>query len=352
MPATPTYYFILPDIDRPIGGVNVLLRYIDVLNAAGYQVAPLYGSAYQDYEFAPCSSKSFYSDDLRALTRKSMGRRAKLAALPTDLAVLRQNPVNAPLRRKPSDVYIIPEYLYPELFDLFSEARRVLAVQDVFGFFRSFTRDAAQGRSVIGEFDAIFTTSAASHRAVQSMVDVDDYRLTLSVERPGLHYRQAKKLQIAYMPRKRRVDAKIIVSALKNRADMEDVTFLAIENVTENELLSILGESLMFMSFSSQEGFGLPPAEALSAGCLVVGYTGVGGDEYLTPDVAFPIQDSDIVTFIETVQAVIREYKVNPQRLDRMRKTASKQILEAYNVEDAEANLLKAWADIHQQLAV
>ena len=183
------------------------------------------------------------------------------------------------------------------------------------------------------------------------MVDVDTHRLTLSVERPGLHYRQDKKLQIAYMPRKRRQDAKIIVSALKSRADMADVTFLAIENVTEDALQSILGESLMFMSFSSQEGFGLPPAEALSAGCLVVGYTGVGGDEYLTPDVAFPIQDSDIVTFIETVQAVIGEYKADPTRLDKMRKTASEFILGKYNAADAQANLLKAWAEIHQKLA-
>ena len=350
MSDAPTYYFILPDIDRPIGGVNVLLHYIDMLNAAGYRAAPLYGSAHQSYKFAPCSARSFYSDALRATTRKSMGRRAKLAALPADLVVLGQNPVNAPLQRKPSDVYIIPEYLYPELFDLFPEARRILAVQDVFGFFRSFTRDTARERPAIGRFDAIFTTSEASHRAVQSVVEGAPYRLTLSVERPGLHYRQDKKLQIAYMPRKRKDDAKIIVNALKNRADMADVTFLAIENVAEDALQSILGESLMSRSGGSQEGFGLPPAEALSAGCLVVGYTGVGGDEYFTSDVAFPIQDSDLVTFIETVRAVIGEYKADPTRLDRMRKAASAQILEKYNAAQAETNLLTAWAGIHQQL--
>ena len=58
----------------------------------------------------------------------------------------------------------------------------------------------------------------------------------------------------------------------------------------------------------------------------------------------------DLVTFIETVRAVIGEYKADPTRLDRMRKAASAQILEKYNAAQAETNLLTAWAGIHQQL--
>lgn len=277
MTEEPTYYFILPEVERPVGGVNVLLQYIDILNAEGYRAAPLYGSAYYQYKYATCATQGFYLSDLETLARRSLGRRAKLTNLATGKTPFGQSRINAPLQRKASDVYVMPEYGYPELFEVFEGARRILAVQDVFGFLRAFTRDTLSIKRVIDRFDAAFTTSAACYRAVNCMTDTNCHRLTLNLERPGLAYRQDKKLQIAYMPRKRAEEVEIVVNALKNRAEMADVFFTAIENVSEYEGFDILGDSLIFLSFSSKEGFGLPPAEAMAAGCLVVGYTGVGG---------------------------------------------------------------------------
>lgn len=74
-----------------------------------------------------------------------------------------------------------------------------------------------------------------------------------------------------------------------------------------------------------------------------------GGDEYFTSDIAFPINDSDIISFIETVEAIVVEYKENPKHLDKLRKKASQRILEMYNAADARSNLLDVWGKIHQQ---
>ena len=43
----------------------------------------------------------------------------------------------------------------------------------------------------------------------------------------------------------------------------------------------------IFLTFSNQEGFGLPPVEAMACGCLVVGYHGHGGKEFLKPEWSF-----------------------------------------------------------------
>lgn len=346
----PTYYFVLPDIARPVGGVNVLMQYIDILNAEGYRAAPLYKSPYYRYKYASCAAQGVYSKDLQRLARQSLGRRARAADLFRGIGSFGQPRINTPLQRKSSDVFILPEYGYPELFGLFSDARTILAVQGVFLFLRAFQREPVQSKLIAEQFDAIFTTSDASQKAVQSLANIASHNLRLSVEKDGLNFQQKKKLQIAYMPRRRGEEVDIVVSALKARSGMADVSFVAIENMPGDAVVDVLSESLLFLSFSYREGFGLPPAEAMAAGCIVVGYTGVGGDEYFTRDIAFPINDSDLVSFIDTVQSLVVEYQENPERLDKMRKKASKHILETYNAADARSNLLRVWAEIHQRL--
>jgi glycosyltransferase involved in cell wall biosynthesis len=41
-----------------------------------------------------------------------------------------------------------------------------------------------------------------------------------------------------------------------------------------------LKESLLFLSFVNGEGLGLLAVEAMSCGCVVVGYDGMGGKEF------------------------------------------------------------------------
>ena len=42
-------------------------------------------------------------------------------------------------------------------------------------------------------------------------------------------------------------------------------------------MIAALQSSLVFLSFSKREGFGLPVAEAMACGCAVVGYAGLAG---------------------------------------------------------------------------
>jgi hypothetical protein len=257
--------------------------------------------------------------------------------------------VNKPFKSGESDVFVLPEYWYPELNTLFENQKRILAVQDVFGFMRAFSRDSLTD-PILETFDAVFTTSEASQHAVTSFCNVENFPTTLSVERPGLRFQQNKKLQIAYMPRKRAEDVNLLVAALKRRNRLNGVEFVKIEKVSEEELVRILNDSLIFLSFSSQEGFGLPPAEALSAGCLTIGYTGVGGNEYFSDDIAFPIADSDLVSFVETIESVVAEYRENPTRLDALRKKASNLIRDKYSAARAHSSFINAWQKIDEKL--
>ena len=74
------------------------------------------------------------------------------------------------------------------------------------------------------------------------------------------------------------------------------------------------------MSSGHPEGFGLPAAEAMLAGCIVVGYHGYGGREFLTEELAFPIDVGDVVAFADRVAEILRQLEDRPDALRLYRK--------------------------------
>ena len=76
-----------------------------------------------------------------------------------------------------------------------------------------------------------------------------------------------------------------------------------IEDVTQEEVASVLKRAANFLSFGHPEGFGLPPLEAMSAGCLVIGYHGMGGREFFHREFSVPIEFGDIRAYVEAVES-------------------------------------------------
>jgi hypothetical protein len=101
--------------------------------------------------------------------------------------------------------------------------------------------------------------------------------LDLDLFRPG-----AKRMQIAWMPRKRPRDVRQIEGILRVRHPrFRNVPFVPIDGVPHYRVAEILAESAVFLASGYPEGFSLPPLEAMACGCLVVGFSGQGGREYM-----------------------------------------------------------------------
>lgn len=93
-----------------------------------------------------------------------------------------------------------------------------------------------------------------------------------------------KKTQIAYMPRKRPSEAARLKQWFHALCPQwQHVPWVVIDGMSRPQVAQIMAESLVFVSLSKDEGLGLPPLEAMAAGCLVAGFTGQGGQEYATP---------------------------------------------------------------------
>ena len=338
------YLFALPAKDRPIGGKNVLLWMVDRLAHAGHETYPLYPIRRHRYDFASGHLVGFHDPAL--LDALVPARREKAQARLLDVV---KPALHARLALAPDDVIVVPEFRYPEIAAVYPENRRILVVQDVFGFARALSRDLAAGGDALSEFDAVLTTSEASTAAVASFAGMAAERLYLAV--PPHRFGETKKKIVAYMPRKRAAETRMVTAILAGMPEFADWRFVPIERMPQADLARLYEEALVFLSFSQEEGFGLPPAEAMTAGCVVIGYTGVGAEEYFDATTGFPVPDGDIVAFVETARRVAKEHATDPGAFDALRRRASDRIRGTYSAERAEKTLAAVWADLDRRLA-
>lgn len=106
-----------------------------------------------------------------------------------------------------------------------------------------------------------------------------------------------KRQQVCFMPRKHPDEAVHVLQVLRLRGALAGWSVASIHNATLGDVARVVRESAVFLSFGYPEGFGLPPAEAMAAGCVVVGYHGWGGREYFTPERGFPVEAADLLAF-------------------------------------------------------
>lgn len=111
-----------------------------------------------------------------------------------------------------------------------------------------------------------------------------------------------RRMQIAIMPRKRPLDATFLIGTFRRRHQhYADVPWVVLQNMSETRVAEELSRSAVFLSLSFREGFGIPPLEAMAAGCLVAGFTGGGGDSYATPENGLWAEDGDLEGCVDQV---------------------------------------------------
>lgn len=116
-----------------------------------------------------------------------------------------------------------------------------------------------------------------------------------------------------------------------------------IDGLTREGAAEVIRRSALFLSFSEREGFGLPPLEAMAAGCVVIGFDGGGGREYLRPETSFPIENGAIADFVRTVEHVIQEWNGGERFTARIER-ASAMIASEYSPARQRQDVVRAFA--------
>ena len=175
-------------------------------------------------------------------------------------------------------------------------------------------------------------------------VPVVHYAIPLDLFKPG-----EKKLQIAYMPRKRPVELKFIRNLFRKLyREYEQVPWVCIDGMEEENVAEILGESALFLSLSLYEGFGLPPIEAMASGCIVVGFHGYGGLEYARNNNGFWCEEGNMIECAWSLGQAVSQIVSGEESIFRMQEQALKTAGE-YDFARQEREQISLWNHLYSR---
>lgn len=309
-------YFLSPPDTEPSGGIKHVYRQADILNRNGFNAAIIHQQPGFRHAWFENRTPILYPPE------------PKLAA---------------------TDILVFPEVFGPQVATFARGVRKVLFNQNCYRTFMLYGLDRDKSAPSYLDPDVV-AVIVASDDAVRYIRHASPskrlYRISLGIDATLFSYEPVKKRRLAFMPRRLPGDLVEVTNILRFRGVLDDVELAPIERMSEAQVAAAMKESLIFLSFSSREGFGLPPAEAMACGCTVIGYPGGGGAEYLLPEFSYPVPDGDIVAFARTVEEVLGEHTRNPGLLAEKGRRASEFILDRYSVEREEQSCLAAWREI------
>ena len=131
-------------------------------------------------------------------------------------------------------------------------------------------------------------------------------RIRCGIDQAIFHTGDLKTRTIAYMPRRRSEEAAEVLAIVGARGALDGWDVVTITNRSEADAAAIMRRASVFLAFSHREGFGLPPAEALACGCVVVGFNGFGGRDI--GDHPLWVPEGDTVAFARTLEEVLRSW--------------------------------------------
>lgn len=275
---SPTLWFLAPDFAEPVGGIWAIYRQVDDLVASGISATVVHEArGFRCRWFDNRTPVTWLDDvvlgdgDLLVVPEISVTAVAELSP-GTPMVVLNQNPY---LTFRGAG---LPPAPAPEVLP-----------------------DSVVGIMTFSEDSYDYLTLAFPDTPVERIHLGVDTRLFSPCDGP-------KERAIAFMPRRRYDDLVQVLRILERRRTLEGWRLYPIDGLTRTATAEVLGRSAVFLCLNEQEGFGLPPVEAMASGCVVVGFAGRGGREYLRPETSFPVDDGAIADFVRAVEQVVRAW--------------------------------------------
>jgi glycosyltransferase involved in cell wall biosynthesis len=335
-------YVVCPDRKKPIGGVKQLYRLVDTLNQAGYNAFVIHGKQNFRVTWFENETPIRYFPYLSALLYRER-KKKKLLKVPLFVKRLL---VSGKMPEKES-IIVFPEVYGANLNRLVPENEIVIFNQNCYYTFDNFAllEKSASPYTHPKTLGCIVVSQDSVNYMNYAFPSLATFRIRLGLS-PCFDFSGNKKKQIAFMPRKLVEDFKQLFHILADRIDLNAWEFVAIDNMHEHEVAKALKESAIFLSFNHQEGFGLPPVEAMACGCYVIGYTGHAGAEYFDPSFCSPIATRNVIEFAKEVEHIVHTYDQNSFPILEKGRKASAYVLDKYTMTNETKDIIDTWNEI------
>ncbi|SDU63288.1 Glycosyltransferase involved in cell wall bisynthesis [Jiangella alkaliphila] len=308
--------YAAPDIDRPIGGARVMYRHVELLVRAGQEAVVWHR------QIAAGATPTWFDSDAPTIE-------------------------GATLDLDENDILVVPESFVLADHDPAPGCRKVIYNQN---HFLTFVYAPWERFPNWDPPPPTWVSSLATLRVLERLravlpigpVELIPLSIDMALFRPA----PARERLLVWMPRKRPKESALLEALLAADHRFGDVRTVIVDGLSESETAGVLGRASVFVALGRDEGFGLPVAEALAAGCVVVGYAAGGGGELFRAPGTHAVDDADVLGVIDQVAAVLRTEPPERER-DTFRSWVAREYPEAVQ----ERRLLEAVASAREQPA-
>lgn len=310
----PTIYFFLSDFDQPSGGVMAIYRHVDILNNSGVKAFVLHQR--------PGFRCTWFEND----TKIAYVEGTTLST--SDLLVFSE-----------IDIDLIAALPKKIRFAVFNQSGHL-----TWSCGRTHARNQYSNKELVG----VVVVSEHSRELVSyAFPNSRIHRIHLGIDTSLFHNTHDKRpRRLCYMSRRGQQDAELVFNILEEREVLRDWSVCVIDGRTHAEVARCLRTSRIFLSFSYQEGFGLPVAEAMACGNYVVGYHAYGGRELFQSDFSTTVDSGDAVGFAKAIEQAVRNDLADDNWCQKRGEAASRYIDRNYSLSQERSEVLATYSKL------
>lgn len=283
----PRIFYFCPDFPQPSGGIKTLYRHVSRLCALGFD--------------------AYIVHQKRGFTLTWHDYRVPVLWL-------EDRP-----QFEAGDIWVLPEVMV----DLIRQTQRlpvrkiVLALSWAPAYNRLRPGERWQDLGV----EQVLTKSALIKRYLEWSMALAVTLIPEAIDATRYRYEPAAKLrQIAYLTRKD-ASAEWLQGILRRRDPaLAAYSWQALRNMDEATYAQHLRSAAVFLPTTLQEGMHVSVLEAMACGALVVGFSGIGGNDYMVGggvgQNCILVENGDLPLLGEQLEAVLLELLAHPQRYD------------------------------------
>ena len=315
----PRLFFVCyPDTNHPIGGVKQIYRQVELLHQAGWSAWVLHESA------------GFRADWFNSQA-PVIDLQAYLASSPDPA----------------SDWLVLPETWVRNIPGYLPGIPKIVFNQNAY---YTFGLDSNIDADVIDlyhhpDLKGVVTVSEDNRRFLIEGCGLDPARVhvVLNGIDGALFYPPERKIRkIVYLGRKQLQHARIVRAMAERRPSLARYPFVELGRLPHEEIAAQLRDALIFLSCGHPEGFGLPLAEAIACGCLVVGYHGLAGRDFCSPSLV-DVPFGDLLAFVNGLEAAVGRFEADPEAMTQHLVQQAVALRQRYSLPEEQKRCLTVW---------
>jgi hypothetical protein len=302
--------FVCPSVRKITGGIKCIFRMAATLRRLGYDAVV----------FEPAGARpSWFANDVPVFDRSVFRNTPdQIVVLPEDQPIILERFAQRPQRK----VVYCQNHFYAAMSMVDSRTYGDFGVSHIL----------CSGRTIY---------DYCRHRHP----DVPSHVIPIAVN-SKLFYPRAKQDRIAYIPRKRPVESLYIRDLLRYEyPQFRDVEWLELKDKTEQEIAEAVGGSSVFLVLHRLDSLPLTGLEGMASGCVVAGFTGIGGREYARPENGYWVEEDDFPGCVRGLaEAVWLSRETGPRR--KAYDAACAEMVSRYTPAVSEEAIKTAWEEI------